>query len=346
MVAQHLNEVTPDPQNTVIHNLTDYKNALKTIQPCKIFTTNYDNVTLFPFNNPVIIEPESKFDNGLEGTRVMYIHGHLRNPEKMVLFEEDFLKFKTNNYFHSSLYSSFVENTTLFLGYSLNDPNIRQILYDIAQNENKESIGRRYLLITNHYPLHEIHYFERVFQVDVIYGSSIQDLLLNIERTIIKVKKLKDNMTPFRKTLQELTNENKIEAIIENEDMFKEILYALREDSTLRTSDNISFIIKIIESIMNASRETGAFGEYKHLARYLVLIGCIWKKIQDIDNNLSQKYVDLFEYVLDYSGDTHGLSWAAARLLREEFKSQNSSNIALLKNNKKININLEKLGIM
>jgi len=137
LIAKYIDEVSPTQE--VIQLLGDYKKSFENIKPNRVFTTNYDNVTHLPFNDPKIVSPNPHYDIFVGGTRIVHIHGHIDNPQEMIVFEEDFLRFNSENkYIHNLLYSSFVENTTIFIGYSLNDPNIKQILFNIAKNELKE----------------------------------------------------------------------------------------------------------------------------------------------------------------------------------------------------------------
>lgn len=343
IVRDHIKEVTPSTE--VIHLLNEYKTSLNIINPEMVFTTNFDEVTCYPFKDPKVILSNSTYNNYVNGTRIVYIHGHIDKPEDMIFFEEDFLKFNLEDkYIKKLLYTSFVENITLFIGYSLNDPNVKQILFEIAQKENKDSYGRRYLFVIENYPKHDIKHFERTFGVDVIQGKNINQLLKDIASAVEKVQTIQKDIKSFELTFLKLREANQVNYVIENEDLFIEILDGLNEHKKLLVKESLDFIINILEGIKQASRESSAFAEYKHLARYMVLLGIRWD-ISKMKSYFRDKFVEYFKYLLDYSGDSVGESWAAARYLREDFNSMQKRNKTLLKNNPDIGKRLIELKI-
>lgn len=61
------------------------------------------------------------------------IHGCITEPESIILTAEDYQNFnKKYAYLSAKLLTSFIEHPIIFLGYSLNDENIREILKNIA----------------------------------------------------------------------------------------------------------------------------------------------------------------------------------------------------------------------
>ncbi|MDW4342585.1 SIR2 family protein [Staphylococcus saprophyticus] len=91
-----------------------------------IVTTNYDKLieNLFEFNP--LIGNQILLSNPYGS--VYKIHGCISQPDKIVLTSEDYNKFNTSyELIRAQLLSLFIHNPIIFLGYSINDENIRDI---------------------------------------------------------------------------------------------------------------------------------------------------------------------------------------------------------------------------
>ncbi|PUZ10672.1 SIR2 family NAD-dependent protein deacylase, partial [Staphylococcus capitis] len=84
---------------------------------------------------------------------VYKIHGCVSQPDKIVLTSEDYNKFNTSyELIRAQLLSLFIHNPIIFLGYSINDENIRDILETIykyvdVNSDLSERIRRNFLLV-------------------------------------------------------------------------------------------------------------------------------------------------------------------------------------------------------
>lgn len=110
-----------------------------------IITTNYDPVleTLFPQLEVFTGQEELMFSDPVGVGEIYKIHGSYKKPESLILTSEDYEDFaKKNPYLAAKLLTIFVEHPVLFLGYSLSDPNIRQILTNIASILTQENISK------------------------------------------------------------------------------------------------------------------------------------------------------------------------------------------------------------
>ncbi|MEB7717512.1 SIR2 family NAD-dependent protein deacylase [Staphylococcus equorum] len=116
-----------------------------------IITTNYDKLVenLFEFNS--LIGNQILLSNPYGS--VYKIHGCISQPEKIVLTSEDYNKFNTSyELIRAQLLSLFIHNPIIFLGYSMNDENIRDILETIykyvdVNSDLSERIRRNFLLV-------------------------------------------------------------------------------------------------------------------------------------------------------------------------------------------------------
>ncbi|WP_278350516.1 SIR2 family protein [Marinobacter nauticus] len=117
----------------------EYQKEIDLLRESKIdgiITTNWDFFleSIFP-EFSVFIGQDGLFSSRNHGIAEVYkIHGCASDPNSLVLTEEDYSKFrKKNPYLSSKLLTIFVEHPIIFLGYSLTDPHVLEILEEIVE---------------------------------------------------------------------------------------------------------------------------------------------------------------------------------------------------------------------
>ncbi|WP_323147851.1 SIR2 family protein [Pseudomonas oryzihabitans] len=99
-----------------------------------VITTNWDRLleTIFP-KFTTFIGQDGLISGRSHGIAEIYkIHGCSSTPNSLVLTEEDYAEYRRKNpYLSSKLLTIFIERPVIFLGYSLADPHIADILEDI-----------------------------------------------------------------------------------------------------------------------------------------------------------------------------------------------------------------------
>ncbi len=101
-----------------------------------IITTNYDSLceTLFPEFECYVGEEDLLFRDPSFAQEIYKIHGSANDPSSMVLTEADYMRFsKKEKYLAAKLLTIFAEYPVIFLGYSLQDENVRSILASVAE---------------------------------------------------------------------------------------------------------------------------------------------------------------------------------------------------------------------
>jgi hypothetical protein len=109
-----------------------------------IITTNWDTLLeeLFPGYKVFIGQEELLFSNPQSIGEIYKIHGSVTDPSSLVLTTEDYAEFSFKNpYLAAKLVTIFVEHPIIFLGYSIADPHIRNIITSIAQCLSQEKIA-------------------------------------------------------------------------------------------------------------------------------------------------------------------------------------------------------------
>jgi len=118
-----------------------------------VLTTNYDSFIedLFTSYTKYIGQEELLFST-LHGISEIYkIHGCCSKPESIVINEADYANFTENNaYLAAKILTIFLEHPIVFIGYSINDKNIENILKSIVKclsTENLEKIRERLIFV-------------------------------------------------------------------------------------------------------------------------------------------------------------------------------------------------------
>lgn len=124
-----------------------------------IITTNYDNfVNEIAPNYRVFVGQHELIFSALQEIGEIYkIHGSIDNPSSLIINKEDYINFKNHEkYLAAKLLTLFMEYPVIFLGYSINDQNIRSILSNISEclnNNQLEELQQRLIFIEhNHTP--------------------------------------------------------------------------------------------------------------------------------------------------------------------------------------------------
>lgn len=101
-----------------------------------VITTNFDRFLekLFPDYQPYIGQAQLLFNTSYGVGEIYKIHGCVSDPKSLVLTQADYESYyQRNAYLSAKLLTVFLEHPILFMGYSLQDANIRRIFSDIAQ---------------------------------------------------------------------------------------------------------------------------------------------------------------------------------------------------------------------
>ena len=117
--------------------------ALSKLNVDGIITTNWDTFlqSLFPDYRVYVGQDELLFSNPQSIGEIYKIHGCVNTPRSLVLTNEDYKDFNERNaYLAAKLITIFVEHPVIFMGYSLNDPNIISLLRAICACIGQEKL--------------------------------------------------------------------------------------------------------------------------------------------------------------------------------------------------------------
>ena len=190
-ISEIFSEIKINPEKN--DEIAELKKIRKDIG--SVITTNYDKLieTLFEFNP--LIENDILLSNPYGS--VYKIHGCVDAPDKIIITQNDYNLFNRRyELIRAQLLSLFIHNPIIFIGYSIGDENIRNILktifdYVSSDSELAKKIQANFLLIEYEADSDSTEVFEH-------------DITIN-SHTTIRVNKIKtDNFIAIYHALSEL----------------------------------------------------------------------------------------------------------------------------------------------
>lgn len=118
-----------------------------------VITTNWDDTAerLFPKFTSYVGQEQLIFSSTYSVGEIYKIHGSFEKPQSMILTDQDYEGFsKKNPYLAAKLITIFIEHPIVFLGYSISDTNIQEILQSIVNcldNDNIEKLQNNLVFV-------------------------------------------------------------------------------------------------------------------------------------------------------------------------------------------------------
>lgn len=141
-IAEYLKELSEKPFDS---SFCDELKMLSNLSIDGIITTNWDNTIerVFPKYKTFVGQKELLFSSTFSIGEIYKIHGSFCEPSSMILTKEDYEGFKDKYpYLAAKLITIFVEHPIIFMGYSLSDPNIQDLLKSIVKCLDTKHISK------------------------------------------------------------------------------------------------------------------------------------------------------------------------------------------------------------
>lgn len=110
-----------------------------------VITTNYDNFIENHFNGyTVYVGQKELIFSAIQGVAEIFkIHGSVENPESLIINERDYMDFDRHSaYLAAKLMTIFMEYPIIFMGYSISDTNIQNIIRSIVNCLDAEQVKK------------------------------------------------------------------------------------------------------------------------------------------------------------------------------------------------------------
>ncbi len=119
--------------------------------PKHIVTTNFDTLMDQVAKGYQIIREDRDLLTGISAHYLLKLHGDIRQPQKLVLKEDDYLHYaETHRLMETFLKSLLIDHVFLFVGYSLNDYNLKTFVswidYIAEEMQVKQEMHHNYFL--------------------------------------------------------------------------------------------------------------------------------------------------------------------------------------------------------
>ena len=130
-------------------NLLD--ELIAALRPKHIVTTNFDTLLDQVARDYEVIRDDKDLMTGISSHYLLKLHGDIRQPEKLVFKEDDYLHYShTHRLMETFLKSLLIDHVFLFVGYSLNDYNLKTFVswieYIAEEMHVKQQMHRNYFL--------------------------------------------------------------------------------------------------------------------------------------------------------------------------------------------------------
>lgn len=132
LISKYLTDIT---DKGVPEKYKDELDYLARLNIDGVITTNWDNLAEMIFSKFKVFTGQEDliFSETFSIGEIYKIHGSVDKPKSLVLTKEDYDNFNSKNaYLASKLITIIVEHPIVFLGYSINDPNIQNLLDSIV----------------------------------------------------------------------------------------------------------------------------------------------------------------------------------------------------------------------
>ena len=177
-----------------------------------VITTNYDTLLESLMDEyKVYIGQEELIFSAIQGIAEIYkIHGTVKDPDSIVINRRDYQRFdEKSSYLAAKLMTIFMEYPIVFIGYSLTDPNIQNIIKSIVNclsSENIEKLKERFVFVDYKEGISgvEIAPHSMVFDEKMLYMTKVSLSDLGLLYDALAEKKSKIPVKILRKFKEEL----------------------------------------------------------------------------------------------------------------------------------------------
>ena len=247
--------------------LNEMKEYISAIKPQWVITTNYDLIMKQLVDNSRTIGPYNSFSMQEGTTTIFHMHGHVRDPQNIVVSEKDYVDLlKVDDYRQMKLSSSLAESSVLFMGYSLSDINVRAAL-NRAQTYNlnacdefekkypKIYVQAEYDLSSSDEPTDEVLHDEK----DNLYTLKIKDVKKFLKEISDKVKEYDAKYKQYVADIEEIKNKG----YLKSEKTYRKKVIESLKGAPPKYLNEVSDIFRnVLSNIWKSSSNDGAFKEY------------------------------------------------------------------------------------
>ena len=234
-IANHITEkgLRIDPENKELNAL----NSLGYKSIAGFITTNYDCLleSIFKSYTTFIGQEELLFSQVQGISEIYKIHGCATKPESIVINEDDYAGFNERNpYLAAKLLTIFLEHPVIFIGYSISDKNIENILKAIVQclsQKHLEKLKERLIFVewNNGEKENEISTYSKSFEG----GKSIDMTRIMLDDYSLLYEALGNNKAKYNVSMLRRLKTDIYELVVTNKPTSRLRVIGLEDDERL-----------------------------------------------------------------------------------------------------------------
>ncbi|MFY0522790.1 SIR2 family protein [Archangium gephyra] len=319
-----------------------YVPVLAQLRPSWVITTNYDFILESLLERAVPLLPHEAVTPRRDYVPVYHLHGHRLVPESIVITEDDYVELLgPMEYRQNKLSLLLTESTTLMLGYSGGDINVRSAMkLARAYAEDRDLELQRYqglvvqaLYVTDRAPRSEPY---RGLNAEVII--EISDILQFLEEVRDAKAARKAEFRKTRRIINKvLEDDDGAEKLVGDVALRKEFVKALRAfPRSYEAGRVVEFLRRALNPLWNRARQRGNWHYYNAFVDFLldVLEGINLRKLHPIlSEYLSESFSDIAWYLEPgkQPPSVKGKAWDATDTWRQRRSSLSSESVDELK---------------
>ncbi|MCY8633482.1 SIR2 family protein [Bacillus atrophaeus] len=246
-----------------------------------IITTNYDRLLeeLFTLEkeDTFIGQPELFNPNSLGVGELYKLHGCVSDSQNIVITKKDYDNFKDNaKLFSAKLLTLISENPVVFIGYSINDPNVQQTLSDLVRCLSSEQVSE----LKNHF--YVIDYCkgeEDIIEKEILFNSiSYTGQVATFPVTVIST----DNYKLIYEKLSKLTPAMNLTMVKQVKRIVKDIVIESTE-ANKNPDKTIAVLLDDVNQLTNPQQKLAiAIGKISDIKTYGYNIMNVEEILEDI----------------------------------------------------------------
>ncbi len=277
--------------------------ALAGIIPTAIITTNYDEFLENTFGNKysVCVGQDIIWGRTDNNSKTIYkIHGSVSDPASIVITQEDYDTFMSKSkYLYAKLMTLFWENPIVFMGYGINDNNVKNVLdtiLDVMTEEQKTEFEKRIWVLSlaeeGKESFEETEISTGKNKTKIKKFSLDNSYVKFYEALGIATQSLQENDLKF--TIAENAIELLIKPLYQNQDKFKVVVRELLQnamDACKKAKKTIKVTIDVIikdDNVKLRVADSGIGMDINDITNFFLAIGKSNKN--EDDNSLTGKF--------------------------------------------------------
>lgn len=292
-----------EEKNVITEEKKHELSQLANIIPTAIVTTNYDELLENTFGElyDVCVGQDIIFSSRDNRSKTIYkIHGSISNPSSIVITQEDYDKFMASSkYLYAKLMTLFWENPIVFMGYSISDENVKNVLdtmLEVMTDEQKRDFEERVWVLAYADGVEES--FKKTVISTGKNTASIKRFCLDksyckfYEALSIATQDIKEKDLKF--TISENAIDLLIKPLYQNQDKFKVVVRELLQnamDACKKADKSIKVTIGVIvedDNVKLRVTDCGIGMDFNDITNYFLTIGKSSKN--EDDNGLTGKF--------------------------------------------------------